>query len=557
VNDWRISTRNPFSSPFSLTDFPFHIVFVKLLTLIDETLKTVYEKAINFDRDLPRFNTSGGVHMAEDGLTVTSPALMWVAALDLLLDQMHADNAPLSAVRAISGSGQQHGSVWLNASAAATLENLQADTSLEAQCANIFSIPDSPVWMDSSTGAQCAAREAALGGAQAVADLTGSRAYERFTGNQIAKIYESQPDAYAATSRIALVSSFIPSLLIGGFAPIDASDGSGMNLMDIRSKQWAQPALACTAPDLAQKLGPIVASHEPIGTLHARFSARYGFASDVKVIAFSGDNPNSLAGLRLQDTGDVAISLGTSDTVFGFLAEAKPSASEGHIFANPVAPDAYMAMLCYKNGSLTRELVRDQSADGSWKTFAQLLEQSAAGNNGNIGFYIRDPEITPPIMTTGIWRFDANDNPVDAFDAATECRAVYETQFLSMRLHGQHVGFEPQRILATGGASVDMSLIRVMCDVFGAPVFVAEKSDSASLGAAYRALHGWRCQENGGFIPFADILKSAAPFKQVATPDATAHATYTSMLERFAALEKTHYRARRLVRSRKKSCKDS
>ena len=34
---------------------------------------------------------------------------------------------------------------------------------------------------------------------QAVAELTGSRAYERFTGNQIAKIYQSQPQNYADT----------------------------------------------------------------------------------------------------------------------------------------------------------------------------------------------------------------------------------------------------------------------------------------------------------------------------------------------------------------------
>ncbi len=507
-------------------------------TIIDETLNTVYERAINFDRDLPRFGTRGGVQVAADGLTVTSPARMWVAALDLLLDQMRADGAPLAQVRAISGSGQQHGSVWLNASAAAKLGNLQPGTSLEAQLADIFSIADSPVWMDSSTGAQCAAREKALGGAQAVADLTGSRAFERFTGNQIAKIHEHQPEAYAATSRIALVSSFIPSLLIGGFAPIDASDGSGMNLMDIRGKTWSQAALDCTAPALAEKLGPIVASHEQAGTLHPWFSSRYGFAADVQVIAFSGDNPNSLAGLRLQDPGDIAISMGTSDTVFGFLAEARPSASEGHIFANPVDPDAYMAMLCYKNGSLTREFMRDQAAGGSWKQYAQLLDATPVGNGGNIGFYIRDPEITPPILKTGIWRFNAAGQPVDQFEPAQDCRAVYEAQFLSMRLHGRNVGFEPHRILATGGASVDMSLIRVMCDVFGAPVFVAEKSDSASLGAAYRALHGWRCLQAGGFVPFGEILKTAAPFRQVATPDADAHAAYTVMLERYAALEK-------------------
>lgn len=33
---------------------------------------------------------------------------------------------------------------------------------------------------------------------------------------------------------------------------------------------------------------------------------------------------------------------------------------------------------------------------------------------------------------------------------------------------------------------------QVMSNVFGVPVKVAEQPDSASLGAAYRALHAWK-----------------------------------------------------------------
>ena len=63
--------------------------------------------------------------------------------------------------------------------------------------------------------------------AQRVAELTGSRAYERFTGNQIAKIASSSPDAYRETERISLISSLMCSVLLGDYAPIDFSDGCG------------------------------------------------------------------------------------------------------------------------------------------------------------------------------------------------------------------------------------------------------------------------------------------------------------------------------------------
>ena len=39
------------------------------------------------------------------------------------------------------------------------------------------------------------------------------------------------------------MSSFAASLFIGDYAPIDESDGSGMNLLDIRRKQWSQKCL--------------------------------------------------------------------------------------------------------------------------------------------------------------------------------------------------------------------------------------------------------------------------------------------------------------------------
>lgn len=51
------------------------------------------------------------------------------------------------------------------------------------------------------------------------------------------------------------------------------------------------------------------------------------------------------SGMRLR-MGDVAVSLGTSDTLF--LSLAKPTTlPEGHILVNPVETNAFMALLWY------------------------------------------------------------------------------------------------------------------------------------------------------------------------------------------------------------------
>jgi len=507
-------------------------------TVITEDLTVFYEAAVSYDQDLPQFETNGGVYRDSDGQTVTSPPLMWVGALDLLLEKMNDENVPVSRIAAISGSGQQHGSVWLGQGAESRLRRLDAQTTLALQLEGMFSLERSPIWMDSSTAEQCQNLEHVMGGAQALADLTGSRAYVRFTGNQIAKIHQLQAGVYSNTERICLVSSFMASLLVGDVVPIDASDGSGMNLMDIWLLQWSADALRATAPGLEHKLGPVVPSHSVVGDVHTYYVERYGFSPDCRVIAFSGDNPNSLAGLGLQALGDLAISMGTSDTMFASLEKPKPSGTEGNIFVNPITPGAFMAMIVRQNGSLAREQVRDNVSGGDWDTFNEQLESTPPGNGGKIGMFFLEPEITPPIARTGIYKFDAEDRQVDHFTKAEDVRAIVEGQFLSMRLHAEGIGITPSRLIATGGASINTSILKVISDIFGKNVYVAERADSASLGAAYRARHGLACKEADQFISFATLMDAATPYSEAAVPDRSAHAAYEKIFDRFRRLER-------------------
>lgn len=53
------------------------------------------------------------------------------------------------------------------------------------------------------------------------------RAYERFTGNQIARFAKNHPAEYEDTERISLVSSFVTSLLRGDFAPSTSATAAG------------------------------------------------------------------------------------------------------------------------------------------------------------------------------------------------------------------------------------------------------------------------------------------------------------------------------------------
>ncbi|CAH1424635.1 unnamed protein product [Lactuca virosa] len=171
-----------------------------------------------------------------------------------------------------------------------TLSSLDPKKPLVDQFGEAFSTKESPIWMDSSTTQECKAIEKALGGALELSKLTRSRAHERYTGPQIKRIFEMQPQVYNNTERISLVSSFMASPLIGGYTYIDHTNGVGMNLMDIKERTWSKKVLEATAPGLEEKLRKLAPAHVVAGLI-----APFQFNKECLVVQWSGDNLNCLA----------------------------------------------------------------------------------------------------------------------------------------------------------------------------------------------------------------------------------------------------------------------
>ena len=493
--------------------------------------KILASESVNFGKDVPQYQSpSGFIPGGAEGEVHANPR-MWLEALDLLFQKL-SETTDLSAIKIIAGSGQQHGSVYCGKDFDSALANLDPTKSLVEQLSSKFTRDTSPIWMDTSTGEECEEITSALGSSSEVCARSGSVAIERFTGPQIRRFYKQDGAAYSATARIHLVSSFIASVLAGKSIPIDYGDGAGMNLLNLADLEWDTELLKATAPDLASKLLAPASCLTPQGTVSAYFTEKYGIPSSCEICPFTGDNPASLVGMGATTPGQVVISLGTSDTFFAAMPDAKTDPQGfGHVFGNPAG--GFMSLICFRNGSLAREALRDELGV-DWSAFekeALALGEDSAGKNITLPFY--GAEITP--------RYDFG-SPITQFSEeptpALRIRSLLEGQFLNMKLHSAWMGVTTKSVRLTGGAAKNDGIAQLVADVFQAPVERLDVANSAALGAALIA-----AAAGGNDLKALEETFCKPAENSLLQPNAALAGKYSTALEEFTKLLETSTRA--------------
>ena len=441
---------------------------IKALVYDSDAGRVVTTVSVNFGKELPEYNCPDGFLPNDNVLVRQADPRLWVAGLEKVLEKLQAA-FDTSKIAAIGGDGQQHGSVYLS----------EPYCGGEGAPAPKFSRLVSPIWMDSSTGAEVAELNSKF---PDMAARTGSPAIERFTGPQIMKFAKDDPAAWADTARVHLVSSFLCSLLAGEDAPIDIGDGAGMNLLNLKTMSWDSEICAAVAPGLLDRLPKVALPGEKTALGLAPYFAKYGLRPGIPVVPFTGDNPASLVGTGADKPGVAVVSLGTSDVFFAAMDrfQVDPDGC-GHVFGNPSG--GCMSLACVKNGSLAREKVRALvGCDYAFFDEGAFAELPGATLRA---FPYFEEEITPKHPATGIEA---------AFDwekasAAEKVVSVIRGQVLNLFERTRWIGaFDTIRV--TGGASRSKGIRETIAEVFGAKVETLDVPDSAALGGAILAARG-------------------------------------------------------------------
>lgn len=336
------------------------------------------------------------------------------------------------------------------------------------------------------------------------------------------------------------MSSFLASIFLGKVAPIDIGDVCGANLWDIKNGRWHEDLLALAAgnegvEDLRSKLGKVPEDGGgSFGAISPYFVKRYNFPSDAQIIPFTGDNPSTILALPLRSS-DAIVSLGTSTTFLMSTPQYKPDPAY-HFMNHPTTPGLYMFMLCYKNGGLAREHIRDainSNTSKSWDLFNEtatstpvLGQQDPNSDPARLGLYFPRPEIVPNVKA-GTWRFLLQkDNTLSAVSPPetgngkswpvphADARAILESQFLSLRLRSQKLvekqgklPAQPRRVYLVGGGAVNPAIAELAGQVLGGADGVYKLDiggNACALGAAYKAAWGVGRKDGEKFEDFLE-----------------------------------------------------
>lgn len=245
----------------------------------------------------------------------------------------------LSAVKAISFSGQMHGSVFLD------IEDKVIRPAL--------------LWCDQRTVEECKNLNEKFG--LKLVELTGNIAITGFTAPKILWLKNNEPENFKKINKIMLPKDYLAFKLSGVYST-DVSDASGTLLLDVKNRKWCQELLETLNITEAQ-LPKLFESYECIGTIKKEIAEKYGFNKNVKIIAGGGDQATGAVGVGVVKDGVLSVALGTSGVVFANSSSYK------------VDNEARLHSFCHANGGYHQMGVM-LSAAGALKWWIEGINKS-------------------------------------------------------------------------------------------------------------------------------------------------------------------------------------
>ena len=382
------------------------------------------------------------------------PGAWW----DALRAAIGAAVDPARDVAAVAVAGQQHGMVVLD-----------ADDQV---------IRPAKLWNDTESAPDARWLIDQLGGEAAWAAACGSVPVAAFTITKLSWLHRCEPDAWKRVARVCLPHDWLTWKLTGAFVT-DRGDASGTGYFSAAHDEYRLDLLAIVdrAADWATRLPRVLRPTERAGITAA-------FGLDAFVGPGTGDNMAAAAALALQP-GDVAISLGTSGTVYT-VSESPTADATGAVAGFADATGRYLPLVCTLNATK----VTDAIASWLCVDHARLDELALDAPPGAAGVVVIpyfDGERTPnrPDASGAIVGLRTGTTREQLARAAVEGVVCGLLEGLdALERSGVRAAGD---IVLVGGGARSAAYRRVVADLSGRPVVVPDASEHVAAGACVQA----------------------------------------------------------------------
>ncbi|MBL8255875.1 MAG: xylulokinase [Pseudoxanthomonas mexicana] len=445
----------------------------------------------------------------EDGSREQHPA-DWIAAMRACFSRI--DPARRARIAALAVSGQQHGFVPVDADGEV--------------------LAPAKLWCDTSTSAECGQIMDAAGGAARTIALAGNPILAGYTASKLPWTKTHRPDAYARLATILLPHDYL-NFVLTGERFCEYGDASGTGWLDVRTRTWSKALLRATDADrdLAGCLPPIAAP-DALFDIGPAMAAHLGLPATVKVAVGGGDNMMAAIGTGCVEEGRLAMSLGTSGTLFAYsdMPVVDPA---GAWAAFCSSTGGWLPLICTMNCTVATEQVAKAFGFSTREGDAHL-HATPPGADGLVMLPFLNGERTPdlPLGKGVLAGLDTtNMTPAHVYRAAME-GATYSLKYGFDAFVRAGMRFE--RIVLTGGGSNSAAWRQLVADVFGLPVDVPAQSEGAAFGAALQAL--WATgRARGETASIADIARMHVALDPAlsASPVAARTRAYAAAYDRF------------------------
>lgn len=309
------------------------------------------------------------------------------------------------------------------------------------------------------------------------------------------------------------------------------------------------PALVAGCGIDRDKLPPIVACTEVIGTLSRAAAAHLGLPASVRVVAGAIDTTAAAVGAGTTGDHQPHLYLGTSSWIAAHVRRKKTDVF-AQIASVPCAvPDRYLMTALQATAGANLTWLRDQVVEyddpllgaghlsrdeGSiFRAFDKILPTVPPGAGGVLytpWLYGERTPVDDPNLRAGFFNISLETNRSDLL------RAVFEGVALNTRWSAMAVdrflGSPVTSMVITGGGARSDSWCQIFADVLGIEV----RRDTRPVAVNARGA-GWIGAVGVGMVSFAEIPELMRN-DQVFTPAAAVHARYDELFEVYRDLHK-------------------